>query len=330
MQSTIKTPCEENLRFAAKLLKSDKLVAFPTETVYGLGANAFSLDAVDSIFACKARPKNDPLIVHTSSLEQAKGLISESASDKVLDRLDRLSVLWPGPLSVIAPKSEKVPDLVTSNLPFIAIRIPKHPVALKMIEYADLPIAAPSANPFGYISPTRAVHVASTLGDKIDCILDGGPCQVGIESTVIDISCEKPKVLRPGKFGVDQLSQLLGENVLQALGSSKPSNSPSPGLTDKHYSPRTPCVLLEDFVPEAFSNKEIAFIAFSSDSRLEQANTTEILSTSGSPEQIANNLFAALFEIDQKANYDLVVIDTKLKSAPISAAIRDRIKRACA
>ena len=194
---------EENIKLAGKIIKEGGLVAFPTETVYGLGANALNPYAVAKIFEVKKRPTFDPLIVHISKIEWLEKLTTQ-VDEKALKLIEKF---WPGPLTLVLPKSNIVPDIVTAGLPTVAIRMPSHNVALALIENAETPISAPSANPFGYISPTTADHVERMLGDKIDLILDGGKCPIGIESTVLSLIDEEPKILRPGGLPVEEIEK---------------------------------------------------------------------------------------------------------------------------
>ena len=187
-------PPEDEIRRAARLIRDGKLVAFPTETVYGLGANALSPDAVGRIYEAKGRPKSSPLIVHVAGVAMAKQLAAEWSvtAEQLAARF------WPGPLTLVVPKHPSVPDLVTAGLPSVALRIPGHPVALRLMQFAEVPVAAPSANRFMHLSPTTAEHVRIGLGDRVDMVLDGGPAQVGIESTVVSLTGKQPVVLRPG------------------------------------------------------------------------------------------------------------------------------------
>ncbi|HSD28827.1 MAG TPA: L-threonylcarbamoyladenylate synthase, partial [Vicinamibacteria bacterium] len=194
---------------AAAILRRGGLVAFPTETVYGLGADAFNVDAVARIFAAKARPRFDPLIVHLAGAEVLPRVVRSApvAASALAARF------WPGPLTLILPKADAVPDLVTAGLDTVGVRVPDHPAARALIEAAGAPIAAPSANPFGYVSPTTAVHVAEQLGDRVDAVLDGGPCRVGVESTILSLTSETPVVLRPGGVTREELERALGRPV---------------------------------------------------------------------------------------------------------------------
>ncbi len=225
---------------AAQLLRGKHLVAFPTETVYGLGANALDAEAVAHIYAVKGRPATSPLIVHVASIEMAKSLVTEwpEAAGRLATKF------WPGPLTLVLPKRPAVPDIVTAGLPTVALRMPSHPIALALIRAAGVPLAAPSANRFTELSPTTAEHVRQSLGIDVDFILDGGPCQIGIESTVLSLVDTPPTLLRPGANSRAELEAIVGSvNIPQegALGAH-----PSPGMHHRHYSPHTSLFLSRD------------------------------------------------------------------------------------
>jgi L-threonylcarbamoyladenylate synthase len=228
----------ENLRRAADLIRSGGIVAFPTETVYGLGANAFDAAAVARIFAVKGRPRQSPLIVHVDSIDMARTLVLEwpDAADRLARRY------WPGPLTLVLPKQPSIPDIVTAGLATVGLRVPSHPLALALIRAAGVPIAAPSANPFTGLSPTTADHVRQSLGDAIDLVLDGGPAAVGIESTVLSLAGPEPLLLRPGVFPLPEIESLIGP-VQIAEGAASGAHA-SPGMHPQHYRPHTPLVLL--------------------------------------------------------------------------------------
>ena len=227
---------------AAALLAAGRLVAFPTETVYGLGAHALDTAAVARVFDAKERPHFDPLIVHVAEPQQAVRLTS--SFPPFAQRL--AEQFWPGPLTLVLPKSDVVPDLVTAGLPNVALRVPSHPVAQSLLRQSGLPIAAPSANRFGQISPTSAAHVASQLGDRIDYILEGGDCDVGLESTVLYLVTDPPMLLRPGGVTQEELEAVIGplDVITQTTGGDNQPQA-SPGLLARHYAPRTPLRLVE-------------------------------------------------------------------------------------
>jgi len=250
---------EPDLRLAASALASGKLVALPTETVYGLGANAYDPEALARVFEAKRRPTFDPLIVHIADLATLDKIADFSLLAPVAAGLAHAlaASLWPGPLTLILPKKAIIPDLATSGLPTVAVRFPAHPVALRLIALSTGAVAAPSANPFGYISPTDARHVADTLGDRIDFIVDGGPCEVGVESTVLDLTSQGPTILRPGGMPRERIEAVIGpvsvlvSKSFSAIGpdvtnGQEPQAGPasvSPGLLASHYAPRAPLEL---------------------------------------------------------------------------------------
>ena len=230
---------EEDLDRAARLIREGRLVAFPTETVYGLGANALNADAVARIYQVKKRPWASPLIVHVADEAMARSITAEWPP---LARA-LAAQFWPGPLTIILNKADIVPDLVTAGLDSVGVRIPSHPVALDLIRRARVPLAAPSANRFGEISPTTAQHVTASLGQSVDLVLDAGPTQVGIESTVVSLRRNPPAILRPGMITQAELERASGVGWAREL--DLPRVQESPGQNPRHYSPRTPFYLLE-------------------------------------------------------------------------------------
>jgi L-threonylcarbamoyladenylate synthase len=230
----------EQIRKAAELIRQGRLVAFPTETVYGLGANALDPAAVARIFEAKGRPAASPLIVHVTSIEMARALVAEwpEPAETLARRY------WPGPLTLVLPKLPHVPGIVTAGLNTVGIRVPAHPAALALIEAAALPIAAPSANRFAGLSPTTAAHVRDGLGEAVDMVLDDGPTQVGIESTVLSLVGPRPELLRPGMVSQSEIEALIGPVDTGAYGG--PGSHPSPGMHPRHYSPRTRLLLVRD------------------------------------------------------------------------------------
>ncbi len=233
-----------NILNAARLLQAGELVAFPTETVYGLGANALNPTAVTAIFTAKGRPNTNPIIVHVADQTTAQELVS--TWPETADVL--ATAFWPGPLTLVLPKSDRVPDVITAGGDTVAVRMPAHPIALRLLQEAGVPIAAPSANRSGELSPTTAQHVLASLNNRIPMILDGGPCPGGLESTVLDLCSNPPRLLRPGLITRDQLERIVGPIL---VGASSGTIARSPGLLAKHYSPRTPLVLVaphQDFM----------------------------------------------------------------------------------
>ena len=236
METAIRTPSEETYQLAAALLREGQLVAFPTETVYGLGANALDATAVRSIFTAKGRPADNPLIVHIYDRCQLAGLCEIPPLAE-----DLMDAFWPGPLTLLFPRKQSVPDVVTAGLPTVAIRMPSHPVAAAMLKAADVPVAAPSANRSGRPSPTTAAHVFEDLSGNVPLIIDGGSCQVGLESTVVDLCHGGATILRPGGITREMLESVLHQEVALAgsiLRPLKPDEvALSPGMRYRHYAP---------------------------------------------------------------------------------------------
>jgi L-threonylcarbamoyladenylate synthase len=228
------------IKRAAALIRAGQLVAFPTETVYGLGANALDAEAVAKIFVAKGRPANSPLIVHVDSVEMARGLVRNWLIEaEVLARC-----FWPGPLTLVLRKHPRVPDLLTAGLQTVGLRRPDNAIALALIREAGVPIAAPSANRFSELSPTTAEHVRESLGDRVAMVLDGGRTTVGIESTVLSLTGPKPLLLRPGMLTKAEIEQAIGK--IEVSAATVAGAHPSPGMHRRHYSPRTQLVLVDD------------------------------------------------------------------------------------
>ena len=233
LRVTPSAPDPVAIRQAAEIIRAGGLVAFPTETVYGLGANALDEQAVRRIYEAKGRPGNNPLIAHVPDAEVARGLAR--AWPPEAETLARR--FWPGPLTLVLPKRSSIPDLVTAGLPAVAVRVPSHPVALALLRASQVPIAAPSANRFTELSPTTAEHVVKSLGDRVDLILDGGPTSVGIESTVLDLTGPVPRLLRPGMVTLAELEHAIG-SIAPAPAVSGSAPRLSPGMHERHYAPR--------------------------------------------------------------------------------------------
>mgnify|MGYP000123796944 CR=1 FL=1 len=312
----------EAISEAARLLRAGRLVAFPTETVYGLGADAFNALAVARIFEVKNRPTFDPIIVHIADTAQLTELVRE-----VPDTGRRLiEKFWPGPLTLVLPKTEKVPDIVTAGLPTVAVRMPAHPVALALIRAADCPVAAPSANPFGYLSPTTAEHVVAQLDDKVDLILDGGACPVGVESTVLDLTAGVPTVLRPGGLAVEDIEQVIGPVRVATAPSDRPK---SPGQLPRHYSPRTPLVIFADGrYPDPAGRRAGLLLLARPSQRPAGFAAVEWLSEAGDLREAAANLFAALHRLD-RAGLDIIYAQA-VPEVGLGRAIMDRLRKAAA
>lgn len=306
---------------AAQIIRRGGLVAFPTETVYGLGAAALQPHAAARIFEAKGRPHFDPLIVHVASLADAEALVTDfpPAARQLAQRF------WPGPLTLVLPRRDIVPDIVTAGLPSVAVRVPSHPLALELIRAAATPIAAPSANRFGSVSPTTAEHVREELGDRIDMILDGGPCSTGVESTVISfIEPHRPTVLRYGGLPLEEIEALIG-SVHRTEGSS--SRPAAPGMLERHYAPRTQLRLV-DTVEAPPLNQRVGLITLRSLPIALRFTAVEVLSPSGDLREAATHLFAAVRRLDT-ANMDLIIA-LRVPDEGLGRAINDRLRRAAA
>jgi L-threonylcarbamoyladenylate synthase len=307
------------IRQAAEIIRQGGIVAFPTETVYGLGADAYNPLAVARVFEVKRRPFFDPLIVHIASPAHLKKLVKDipSGARKLTEKL------WPGPLTVVLFKEEHIPDIVTAGLPTVALRMPSHPIALSLIEESECPIAAPSANPFGYLSPTMAEHVREQLGDQVDLILDGGPCTVGVESTIVSFSENKPRLLRPGGVSLEEIESIIGKVEISPI-QDRPS---APGMLPRHYAPRTPIVLdWDEKHLDSYKGKKIGFLAFQEPEHFLQFRHIEVLSKKGDFREAAANLFSAIRRLDA-LDLDLILAEA-VPETGLGRAIMDRLRRA--
>ncbi len=309
-----------SIRQAAEIIKKGGIVAFPTETVYGLGADTYNPLAVVRIFEVKRRPSFDPLIVHIAHPAHLMKLVKEipSSAKKLTEKL------WPGPLTVVLLKEEDVPEIVTAGLPSIAVRMPDHPMALSLIKESNCPIAAPSANPFGYLSPTTADHVREQLGDQVDLILDGGPCPVGVESTIVSFLDGKPRLLRPGGVSLEEIESVIGEVEISPIQEDKPF---APGMLPKHYAPRTPIVLdWDEKSRDLYKNRDVGLLAFQEPKRHLKFHSVEVLSKKGDMREAAANLFSAIRRLDA-LDLDLIVAEP-FPEIGLGRAIMDRLRRA--
>ena len=313
-----------DISLAAKVIKGGGLVAFPTETVYGLGADALNPEAVAKIFSEKERPSFDPLIVHIASLEEIPRL-TIGKDDRVYALAKRF---WPGPLTIVLPKSDLVPDIVTSGLPTVGIRFPNNPIALALIKSSGCPLAAPSANKFGRISPTTAQHVRKQL-PNVDCILDGGPSFVGIESTVIALNADGFVILREGFITAEDLRTILPASNYPVNSGNKLS---SPGLLNSHYSPQKPIFIEGDDSQKSAKYLEKAsflrgaYLSFSGRAP-ECYGVIEYLSKTGDLREAAVNLFGALHRLEDNYQVDFIVAEP-VPQREIGIAIMDKLKKA--
>jgi L-threonylcarbamoyladenylate synthase len=306
---------------AAALLRAGKVVAFPTETVYGLGANALDERAVAQVFAIKNRPHFDPLIVHVAD-QEAVVLYATDIDERAKVLMERF---WPGPLTLVLRKKPNIPDLVTAGLDTVALRVPSHPVALALLRAAQVPIAAPSANPFGYVSPTTALHVQELLGKAIPLILDGGPCTVGVESTVCALTEPQAVILRPGGVAIEDIEAIIGSVALASPGQA---DARSPGTLRSHYAPHVRLCLLApgESIPRGGENERVGLLLLQPHPDVIGYAVTEVLSQDGNLTEAAANLFAALRRLDA-ARLDRVIVEP-VPEHGLGRAIMDRLRRA--
>ena len=308
----------QGIERAVELIRRGEVVAFPTETVYGLGADCFNPKAVATIFEVKERPRFDPLIVHVAEREAWRE-VAQGDEERIKILTERF---WPGPLTLVLPKREALPDIVTAGLPSVAVRMPSHPVALALIRGAMTPIAAPSANLFGRLSPTSAEEVAEQLGGRIPLILDGGRCPVGVESTIISLLEGRPRLLRPGGLPLEEIEGVIGP--LQG-GASSAERPLSPGQLPRHYAPHTPLRLIEGKIP-APRGRRVALLAFTPPEEDLGYEVVEILSEEGDLKEAAYRLFSALHRLDRSGVEEIWV--EKVPEVGLGRAIMDRLRRA--
>lgn len=315
METKISSSIEE----AAEFLNRSQLVAIPTETVYGLAANALDKAAVVEIFNAKQRPSFDPLIVHIGN----KSDVALYARQIPANAQKLMDAFWPGPLTLVLPKQEIIPDEVTSGLETVGIRMPDHPLTLQLLQQLNFPLAAPSANPFGYISPTTPQHVFAQLQNKIPMILDGGPCEVGVESTIVGFEGEVPVVYRLGGLTLEDIRNVCGEIKVEVNSSSDPK---APGMLNSHYAPQKPLYLLKDIASDFSFDNSVAIIVFG-DYEVKGNEQVFNLSTNADYKEAAANLFSFLRMLDTDESIKKIYA-LLLPEFDLGLAINDRLKRA--
>lgn len=322
------------LNYPAKVLKEGGLVAFPTETVYGLGCNALDEEAITKIFEVKGRPGDNPLIVHISEIEMLDSLVKDYSG--IVKKV--ISKFWPGPLTIVFRSSDLVPSAVTAGLDTVAIRMPSNAIAQKLIEIADVPVAAPSANLSGKPSPTSAKHVIDDLSGKIECIIDGGDCEVGLESTVLDMSSNQPTILRPGGVTIEELRNVIPSVIYDEALKNLELIPKSPGMKYVHYSPEAEVYILENFdsSPESieniekiikndFSDKKVGFMGSKSFVKSFEKYYGISLGNQNDFNQIGSNLFRALRTFDEQS-VDIVISES-FELIGVGHAIMNRLRK---
>jgi L-threonylcarbamoyladenylate synthase len=310
-----------NVDLAVKTLDRGDIIGFPTETVYGLAGNAYDENALKKIFILKQRPFYNPLIVHISSIRN----LTEIATD-IPDSAYRLAeIFWPGPLTLILKKKNHIPDIVTSGKDTVAIRVPNHPLALDLLNKLDYPLAAPSANPFGLISPTSAQHVINYFNEKLEVVLDGGECERGLESTIIGFENNQPILYRHGSISVEDIELVAGKLITVINNSQNPN---SPGMLPSHYAPLTDTYLTNNVseLLKLFQQKKVGLLLFNKEVLHSKNIVQEVLSTKGDLNEAAKNLYAALHRLDQK-KLDAIIAE-KFPNEGLGKTINDRLQRA--
>lgn len=316
----MQTIINNNISQAVDFLNAGEVVAIPTETVYGLAGNAFNASAVAKIFEAKNRPFFDPLIVHTFELKQVYELVTE-IPELLLKLVEKF---WPGPLTLLLPKKDIIPDIVTSGLPNVGIRIPQQNLSLELLKQLKFPLAAPSANPFGYVSPTSAQHVFDQLHGKIPYILDGGKCKVGLESTIVGMLDNKVSIYRIGGLSIESIEEVVGKVKININQGDNPA---APGMLSSHYAPNKPIIIgniKENLVK--YKSSKIGIISFINNFNEVEKKYCYPLSVNGNMNEAAQHLFSALRELDN-SNIDIILSEV-FPDEGLGKAINDRLNRA--
>jgi L-threonylcarbamoyladenylate synthase len=310
----------KDINKVVELLSNSELVGLPTETVYGLAGNAYNAKAVAKIFKVKARPSFDPLIVHTSAVERLKEFV-----DEIPDKAEELGRhFWPGPLTMVLVKKPVIPHLVTSGLNTVAVRIPNHPLTIQLLDKLEFPLAAPSANPFGYISPTSTQHVNEQLGDKISYILDGGNCRIGIESTILSLDGDSVTVLRLGGCKIEEIEAIVGKVEVKLHTTSNPT---APGMLESHYAPFTGVEIGDiDELIQKYLGQNVGVLSFYKKHKGVPSGNQFVLSEKADLEEAATRLFTGLRHLDS-LNLQLILCEF-VPDEGLGRAINDRLARA--
>ena len=310
----------KDIQKAVELLTNEQLVAIPTETVYGLAGNIFSEKAIKCIFSTKQRPFFNPLIVHIASLASLNDIVTHIPKKAKL----LAAAFWPGSMTLVLKKDKRIPDIITAGKDTVAVRIPNHPVTLELLKQLPFPLAAPSANPFGSISPTKPTHVENYFKNDIEMVLEGGSCASGIESTIIGFENEEPVIYRLGALPLEDIEAVVGKVLIK---NKKEENPDAPGMLARHYAPKTNTFLVTDVASEVekYSGKKIGVLIFKSS--LNNKNITEIvLSKEGSLQEAASKLYDAMHELDTK-NLDIIIAE-RFSEFGLGKSINDRLQRA--
>jgi L-threonylcarbamoyladenylate synthase len=310
----------KDIQKAVQLLTEDYLVAIPTETVYGLAGNIFSEKAIKSIFSTKQRPFFNPLIVHIPSVKSLNDLVTHVPEKAKL----LAAAFWPGSMTLVLKKSKTIPDIITAGKDTVAVRVPNHPITLELLKQLPFPLAAPSANPFGSISPTKPVHVENYFKNSIKMVLDGGSCANGIESTIIGFENEEPVIYRLGALALEEIEVVVGKISIKNKKEEKPD---APGMLARHYAPKTSTFLVDNVAAEIEKNigKKMGVLVFKTS--LNNENITEIiLSKKGSLQEAASKLYSAMHDLDSK-NLDLIIAE-RFSEFGLGKSINDRLQRA--
>lgn len=311
----------KDIQQAVSLLNKGELVAIPTETVYGLAGNIYNETTIQNIFKTKKRPFYNPLIVHIPNIDYLENIVVH-----VPEKAKLLAQhFWPGSITLVLPKKESIPDLITAGKDTVAVRIPNHPLTLALLEKLDFPLAAPSANPFNSISPTKAIHVENYFKDDIPMVLDGGTCRNGLESTIIGFENDEPIVYRLGALSIEEIEKVVGKVALKNKKEEKPD---APGMLKKHYSPNTPTILSDDVESELlkYSTKKIGVLSFYNSFKNANVFTEIRLSKNKDLKEAASNLYDALHQLDY-LNLDLIIAE-KFPNVGLGKSINDRLFRA--
>ncbi len=314
-------PISKDIQKASEILKHDELVAIPTETVYGLAGNGLSETAVKKIFELKQRPLFNPLILHTYSLEQIERFVSY-----IPEKAQKLAqTFWPGSLTLVLDKKDTVPDIITAGKDTVAVRIPDHPLTLELLKTLDFPLAAPSANPFGCISPTQAEHVTSYFPEGLQLVLDGGACKNGIESTIVGFEGDEPIIYRLGSIATEDIINTIGGVTVINKNEDNPE---APGMLSRHYAPETTTYLVDDIQSFITShpNKKIGAITFHQHIDLPNIQSLAILSPKKDLKEAASNLYATMHKLDQ-LDLDIIVAE-RFPEQGLGKSINDRLDRA--